>query len=116
MQAASPPHVRLVTLPNILLAVGLFALVLPTMIEVAKVSWATEQGGHGPIVLGTGIWLLWRELKSGKPEVVPGKFAIGLAMLAPLIAIFVICIGTATLTAWVGLSLALGAFLARMGL
>ena len=61
-QVVPPPGARLLTLPNILLALGLSVIVLPTMFEVAKVSWSTEQGGHGPIVLATGIWLMWREL------------------------------------------------------
>lgn len=30
------------------------------MLAVARDSWSTEQGSHGPIVLVTGLWLLWR--------------------------------------------------------
>jgi len=90
VEVVRPPGARLVSLPNILLAIGLAVMVLPTMIEVAKVSWSTEQGGHGPIVLATGIWLLWRELKAGKPEMRPGNFLTGLLMLVPLIAIFIV--------------------------
>lgn len=90
MQVVPPPAARLTSLPNILLAIGLAVLVLPTMVEVAKVSWSTEQGGHGPIVLATGLWLLWRELKAGSPPARPGKLVIGLLMLAPLIAIFIV--------------------------
>ena len=33
---------------------------MPTMLFVARESWSTEQGAHGPIVLATGIWLLHR--------------------------------------------------------
>jgi exosortase len=90
MHVAPPRGQRSLSLSNIVLALGIAALVLPTMIEVAKVSWSSEQGGHGPIVLVTGVWLLWRELTSAKPEVRPGKLAIGLLMLTPLIAIFVV--------------------------
>lgn len=53
------------TLPSLVLLVGAAALVIPTMIDVARVNWSTDQGGHGPIVLATGIWLLWRETRSG---------------------------------------------------
>lgn len=42
------------------LAVGLFALAIPTLAFVARESWSTEQGAHGPIVLATGLWLLFR--------------------------------------------------------
>jgi exosortase len=71
-------------------AIGLAAIALPTMIQVARVSWSTEQGGHGPIVLATGIWLLWRELKVGNAEPRPGNLTIGLVLMAPLIAIFLL--------------------------
>jgi exosortase len=60
------------------------------MIQVARVSWSTEQGGHGPIVLATGLWLLWRELKSGNAERSPGKLPVALLLLAPLMAIFLV--------------------------
>lgn len=42
------------------LAVGCAAIFLPTIIYVANTSWNSEQGGHGPIVLMTGLWLLYR--------------------------------------------------------
>jgi len=51
-------------LPTLALAAGAIALVTPTMIDVARISWSTEQGGHGPIVLATGLWLLWREART----------------------------------------------------
>ncbi len=42
------------------LAIGLAAVAIPSFIYVAQESWNTEQGGHGPIVLVTGFWLLCR--------------------------------------------------------
>ena len=90
MQVAPPVPGRFVTPANIIFAIGLAAIVLPTMIQVARVSWSTEQGGHGPIVLATGIWLLWRELKAGNAEPRPGKLTTGVVLLAPLMAIFLL--------------------------
>lgn len=90
VEVAPPVSGGLITPGNIVLALGLAAIVLPTMFQVATVSWSTEQGGHGPLVLATGAWLLWRELKVGKAELRPGKLTIGLLLLAPLIAIFLI--------------------------
>ena len=90
VQVVPPPSARLVSAPNILLAIGIAVLVLPTMIGVAKFSWSTEQGGHGPIVLATGAWLLWRELTAAKPAAQPGKLLTGLLMLLPLIVIFIV--------------------------
>lgn len=89
-QVVPPPGARLLTVPNILLAIACGLLVIPTMIEVARVSWTTEQGGHGPLVLVTGIWLLWRELTTSRPATSPGNQLIGLLMLVPLIAVFIV--------------------------
>jgi exosortase len=44
----------------IVLALGGLAIAIPTLAFVARESWSTEQGAHGPIVLMTGIWLLLR--------------------------------------------------------
>ncbi|WP_379551784.1 exosortase V [Qipengyuania sp. DGS5-3] len=47
--------------PDLLFIAGLLAVAVPTMIFVARSTWTGEQGAHGPIVLMTGLWLLWRE-------------------------------------------------------
>jgi exosortase len=80
----------LVTPANIIFVLGIATIALPTMVQVARVSWSTEQGGHGPIVLATGAWLLWRELKAGNAEPRPGKLTTGLLLMAPLMAIFLV--------------------------
>lgn len=59
------------------LMLGVAALVLPTMIGIAKVSWSTEQGAHGPIVLAIGIWLLVRAWRSMTVGAAPGNIWIG---------------------------------------
>jgi exosortase len=46
--------------PMTVFALGALAIALPTLAFVARESWSSEQGAHGPIVLMTGIWLLWR--------------------------------------------------------
>lgn len=71
-----------------MLAVGVGIILLPTMIQVARFNWTTEQGGHGPIVLATGAWLLWRELKSSRADREPGNLALGLSLLVPFLAIY----------------------------
>jgi exosortase len=65
-------------------------LVLPTMFQVARDTWSTEQGGHGPLVLATGIWALWREMKGKHIDTSPGKFVIALPILAVMLALFVV--------------------------
>src|SRR4051794_16886500 len=56
LQSAIIPGPGLLTL-----AVGALSLAIPTMIFVIRESWSGEPGAHGPIVLFTGLWLLWRE-------------------------------------------------------
>jgi exosortase len=57
---------------NILLALGICAIVFPSMAAISKYSWSTEAGAHGPIVLSMGIWLLirrWPAIKGyARPE------------------------------------------------
>jgi len=49
-------------LPGEAVLLGGFALLaVPTLLRLAKLSWSTEAGAHGPIVLATAIWLIWRE-------------------------------------------------------
>lgn len=67
---------------------GVAIILLPTMIQVARFNWTTEQGGHGPIVLATGAWLLWRELKSSRAERRPGNFALGISLIVPFLGIY----------------------------
>lgn len=40
------------------LAFGFAVLAIPTMLSLARQTWDSEAGAHGPLVLMTGIWLL----------------------------------------------------------
>jgi exosortase len=75
---------------NLVLAIGCALLVLPTMFQVARNSWSTEQGGHGPLVLATGLWALWRELRNHPTEARPGKLILSLLLLGLSLGIFVL--------------------------
>ena len=90
VQVEAPSAHRLATLPNIVLAVGAAALVLPTMFEVATETWTKEQGGHGPLVLATGLWAVWRELKGKNIAVRPGKLLLGLPVFALALGAFIV--------------------------
>ncbi len=87
----------LLTAPTIIFLLGCAVLAIPTMIGVAQVSWSTEQGGHGPLVLVTGGWLLWRELKLSAAPASPGKLLIGLPALAICLMTFILARITGTL-------------------
>ena len=60
--------------------IGMAAVLLPTMFDVARLTWTTEQGGHAPIIVATGGWLLWRELQRTEAEARPGNLLIGLLL------------------------------------
>lgn len=42
-----------------LVAVGLAALYVPTYADLARTIWATDEQGHGPIILAVSLWLLY---------------------------------------------------------
>ncbi len=63
---------------------------LPTMFEVGQFNWTTEQGGHGPIVLATGLWLLWRGVKSSNAPRKPGNPVVGVLSLVALLSIYLV--------------------------
>lgn len=91
LEKLSPPGTRVsFTLPNVVFAIGCAALVLPTMFQVARQSWSTEQGGHGPLVLATGLWAIWRELRDARAESRLGKPTIWLPLMAVTISVFVL--------------------------
>lgn len=77
-------------LSHFVLIAGLLLFVLPPMIEVARFNWTTEQGGHGPIVMATGLWLLHREFQKARHLVRPGNPLLGLAALAVLVPLYIV--------------------------
>lgn len=62
-------------------------LAIPTAITLGEQVWSREAGAHGPIVLATGVWLLWRKSDELRANAMPGKYwltALGLALSLPL--------------------------------
>jgi exosortase B len=55
------------------LALGLVLTVIPTVLSMAQQSWSQESGVHGPLVLATAIWLIWRNWDEIRAEAQPGK-------------------------------------------
>lgn len=77
--------------PLLVFLAGVAAVLLPTMYDVARLTWTTEQGGHAPIIVATGGWLLYREFKSTQAKARPGKLwvaslALGLSLIGYMIA------------------------------
>ncbi|KQS04171.1 exosortase [Sphingomonas sp. Leaf357] len=74
--------------PGLVIALAAACLAGPTMFDVARDSWSSEQGAHGPIVLLTGIWLLVRELRAAKPRPRPGNAVLTALLLLPLLIVY----------------------------
>ncbi|MBB5712176.1 exosortase [Sphingomonas xinjiangensis] len=68
-------------LSQAILTSGLLALAAPTLWTLARWSWSTESGAHGPIVLATGLWLLWHERRLVMPSVPATFVTAGLVLL-----------------------------------
>lgn len=61
--------------PWLLLGAGILALYVPTLISLFGGLWASDEQGHGPIVLAISIWLIWRKrhevLNAPEPRPMP---------------------------------------------
>ena len=82
--------IRSVSFADLALLIGVAAILLPTMFEIARFNWTTEQGGHGPIVMAIGLWLLWRELRSSSAPRRPGNALFGGLAVAGLLAVYLV--------------------------
>ena len=41
--------------------IGLIVLYLPSLVDLFRGIWSTDEQGHGPIVLGVACWLIYRK-------------------------------------------------------
>jgi exosortase len=78
------------SLPSLIFILGLLALAVPTLIFVAESTWSTEQGTHGPIILATGLWLLWHKRTSVLHLAAPPPAWRGLALFAVLVPLYAV--------------------------
>lgn len=53
--------------PWALALAGLAALYGPTLFDLARTVWSTDEQGHGPIVLLLCLWLFWRQRAAWVP-------------------------------------------------
>lgn len=69
------------------LLLGLLLLAGPTVASLGRQVWSKESGAHGPIILATGLWLVWRKRAEILAAAVPGSpwlTALGLVVSLPL--------------------------------
>lgn len=72
------------------LLIGGAVLAGPTFVRMGEQVWSKEFGAHGPIVLATGAWLLWRQLPAMRAEAKPGHLAITVLLAALSLPIYVV--------------------------
>lgn len=69
----------------LIFVIGIAAFALPTMWFVIREGWSGEEGAHGPIVLATGLWLLWQRWKASKEYVEEASLPLIIGLLAVLV-------------------------------
>lgn len=65
--------------PDWLFLAVLLVLAAPTLYRLGTQVWSKEIGAHGPIVLATGGWLIWRRWASMAEDARPLNFSWSLA-------------------------------------
>ncbi len=72
-------------LRHALLVAGALAIFLPTVASLGAGPWSTEAGVHGPLVLATGLWLIFRRSDEIRAAARPGSW--GPTIVAMILAI-----------------------------
>ena len=67
------------------LLAGIVLFAVPTMAFVVREGWTGEEGAHGPIVLATGLWLLWQRWLASRNIIQPASIPVVWGLLALLI-------------------------------
>jgi len=70
--------------------VGYAALAIPTIATLSGRAWARESAAHGPLVLVTGAWLLWRQMTAAHGEAKCGSPWISAPLLIASLALYVV--------------------------
>lgn len=71
-----------------LVLLGIVAITVPTFVSLARGPWSLESGVHGPIVVATGLWLVFRRLPEFRDKMVPGQTLPTLLMLAVAVPLY----------------------------
>jgi len=56
----APRDSRTTLVPWLVVGLGVLALYVPTLISLFSTIWASDAQGHGPIVLGISVWLIYK--------------------------------------------------------
>lgn len=69
--------------------IGLAALAVPTVIGLSKNAWTRESGAHGPLVLVTGLWLLYRQMTAAASQARRGTAWVSALIFLPSLFLYV---------------------------
>jgi exosortase len=72
-----------------IVGLGYLCLLLPTIYRLAQQSWTKEIGAHGPIILATGAWLIWRQRSEMLSGPVKGSPLLTWLLLVPSLAAYI---------------------------
>lgn len=76
--------------PSLPLLAGLLIIAIPTIVSLGQQTWSTEAGAHGPIVIATGLWLLYHEgVSPGRSAVAGTPWRKAALLLVPALLIYV---------------------------
>jgi exosortase B len=59
---------------------GLALLFVPSLHDLLRGPWSTEEQGHGPIILGLALWLIWRRWPAVAAAAIPHGAPAGAAL------------------------------------
>jgi exosortase len=68
-----------------LLLIGIAVVAFPTFRHIATQSWTTEQGSHGPLVLASGLWLLFNQWHRAAPVQSRPPLWLAATLIIPLV-------------------------------
>src|SRR3546814_421838 len=71
------------------LFLGLAVLCLPVLAQLGEQAWTQETGVHGPLILATWLWLLYRGYDENRALVKPGRLGVALAAIIPALLFFI---------------------------
>ncbi|WP_374452605.1 exosortase V [Phenylobacterium sp.] len=71
------------------IVLGMALLAIPTIATLGEQVWSKESGAHGPIVLVTGLWLLWRKRDEMRAAAVPGSDWLTIPAMTASLALYV---------------------------
>lgn len=72
------------------LLLGLALICIPVLIALGNEAWTRETGVHGPLILATWLWLLYRAYDENRPLISEGRTGAALVVMLPALAVFIV--------------------------